>query len=118
MCSLYSSTSDRAEGGSRDTFSCAVPRFDGNFLCISAAFFQDCISEQDLDEMNIEIIRNTLYKVKHILVMIDKVNVLTKQQQEMELSKFSEVWKVVAEMIFIRTFESGLQILFCSCLTA
>lgn len=23
----------------------------------------DCISEQDLDEMNIEIIRNTLYKV-------------------------------------------------------
>lgn len=33
-------------------------------LCISAAFFQDCISEQDLDEMNIEIIRNTLYKVK------------------------------------------------------
>ena len=25
-----------------------------------AAFFQDCISEQDLDEMNIEIIRNTL----------------------------------------------------------
>ncbi|XP_073163383.1 V-type proton ATPase subunit d 1 isoform X2 [Lepidochelys kempii] len=28
-----------------------------------AAFFQDCISEQDLDEMNIEIIRNTLYKV-------------------------------------------------------
>lgn len=29
----------------------------------SAAFFQDCISEQDLDEMNIEIIRNTLYKV-------------------------------------------------------
>lgn len=25
--------------------------------------FQDCISEQDLDEMNIEIIRNTLYKV-------------------------------------------------------
>ncbi|EMP27645.1 V-type proton ATPase subunit d 1 [Chelonia mydas] len=29
---------------------------------LSAAFFQDCISEQDLDEMNIEIIRNTLYK--------------------------------------------------------
>lgn len=27
-----------------------------------AAFFTDCISEQDLDEMNIEIIRNTLYK--------------------------------------------------------
>ncbi|NP_001171740.1 V-type proton ATPase subunit d 1 [Saccoglossus kowalevskii] len=27
-----------------------------------APFFQDCISEQDLDEMNIEIIRNTLYK--------------------------------------------------------
>ncbi|MCV4633373.1 V-type ATPase subunit, partial [Escherichia coli] len=27
-----------------------------------AAFFQDCISEQDLDEMNIERIRNTLYK--------------------------------------------------------
>ncbi|XP_071505453.1 V-type proton ATPase subunit d 1-like [Diadema antillarum] len=27
-----------------------------------APFFQDCISEQDLDEMNTEIIRNTLYK--------------------------------------------------------
>jgi len=27
-----------------------------------AAYFSDCISEQDLDEMNIEIIRNTLYK--------------------------------------------------------
>lgn len=35
-----------------------------SFCCPSpAAFFQDCISEQDLDEMNIEIIRNTLYKV-------------------------------------------------------
>ena len=28
-----------------------------------APFFVECISEQDLDEMNIEIIRNTLYKV-------------------------------------------------------
>ncbi|XP_015774043.1 PREDICTED: V-type proton ATPase subunit d-like [Acropora digitifera] len=27
-----------------------------------APFFVECISEQDLDEMNIEIIRNTLYK--------------------------------------------------------
>ena len=27
-----------------------------------APFFVDCISEQDLDEMNIEIIRNTLFK--------------------------------------------------------
>ncbi|KAH3692554.1 V-type proton ATPase subunit d-like [Dreissena polymorpha] len=27
-----------------------------------APYFMDCISEQDLDEMNIEIIRNTLYK--------------------------------------------------------
>jgi len=27
-----------------------------------APFFQDCLSEQDMDEMNIEIIRNTLYK--------------------------------------------------------
>lgn len=31
-------------------------------LSLSADFFQDCISEQDLDEMNVEIIRNTLYK--------------------------------------------------------
>ena len=31
--------------------------------CIfSAPFFESCINEQDLDEMNIEIIRNTLYK--------------------------------------------------------
>lgn len=27
-----------------------------------APFFIDCISEQDLDEMNVEVIRNTLYK--------------------------------------------------------
>jgi len=27
-----------------------------------APFFQDCISEADLDEMNVEVIRNTLYK--------------------------------------------------------
>lgn len=39
----------------------SIPPFS---VCLSAAFFQDCISEQDLDEMNIEIIRNTLYKVK------------------------------------------------------
>lgn len=32
-------------------------------LFLSAPFFVECISEQDLDEMNIEIIRNTLYKV-------------------------------------------------------
>lgn len=31
-------------------------------MLFSAPFFVDCISEQDLDEMNIEIIRNTLYK--------------------------------------------------------
>ena len=27
-----------------------------------APFFEECINEQELDEMNIEIIRNTLYK--------------------------------------------------------
>ena len=31
-------------------------------MTILAPFFEDCINEQDLDEMNIEIIRNTLYK--------------------------------------------------------
>jgi vacuolar-type H+-ATPase subunit C/Vma6 len=36
--------------------------FKGLILFVSAPFFVDCISEQDLDEMNIEIIRNTLYK--------------------------------------------------------
>jgi V-type H+-transporting ATPase subunit d len=30
---------------------------------ISAAYFEKCLSAHDLDEMNIEIIRNTLYKV-------------------------------------------------------
>lgn len=29
---------------------------------LTAPFFINCISEEDLDEMNIEIIRNTLYK--------------------------------------------------------
>ena len=29
-----------------------------------APYFHECLSEEDLDEMNIEIIRNTLYKVR------------------------------------------------------
>ena len=33
-----------------------------SYLYLLAPFFSDCISEQDLDEMNIEIIRNSLYK--------------------------------------------------------
>lgn len=37
-----------------------------NFFLL-APFFSDCISEQDLDEMNIEIIRNSLYKVRRYL---------------------------------------------------
>jgi V-type H+-transporting ATPase subunit d len=32
------------------------------FIIVTAPFFVDCVSEQDIDEMNIEIIRNTLYK--------------------------------------------------------
>lgn len=49
-------------------------------LWISAAFFQDCISEQDLDEMNIEIIRNTLYKVKqqNKCKMMNQCEIMTK----------------------------------------
>lgn len=31
-------------------------------LFFSANYFVDCINEQDLDEMNVEVIRNTLYK--------------------------------------------------------
>lgn len=38
-----------------------LPELYDNYLFI-APFFVDCVSEQDLDEMNIEIIRNTLYK--------------------------------------------------------
>lgn len=48
----------------KHVFSSPVCVYVKSCLWISAAFFQDCISEQDLDEMNIEIIRNTLYKVK------------------------------------------------------
>jgi V-type H+-transporting ATPase subunit d len=32
-----------------------------SFLLL-APYFVDCINEQDLDEMNVEIIRNTLYR--------------------------------------------------------
>ena len=38
------------------------------FLLSSAPFFVECISEQDLDEMNIEIIRNTLYKANILFI--------------------------------------------------
>lgn len=33
-----------------------------DYIFLAAPFFQDCISEADLDEMNVELIRNTLYK--------------------------------------------------------
>ena len=32
-------------------------------ILILGAYFKNCISETDLNELNIEIIRNTLYKV-------------------------------------------------------
>ena len=32
----------------------------------AAAYFKSCISQTDLDELNIEIIRNALYKVHHV----------------------------------------------------
>lgn len=35
-----------------------------------APYFIDCISEQDLDELNIEIIRNTLYKVSAVYCIL------------------------------------------------
>ena len=38
-----------------------LKHFGINFY-FAAPFFESCINEQDLDEMNIEIIRNTLYK--------------------------------------------------------
>jgi V-type H+-transporting ATPase subunit d len=34
-----------------------------NAILIDTPYFIDCISEHDLDELNVEIIRNTLYKV-------------------------------------------------------
>ncbi len=40
----------------------AFCNFNLNRTLFSAPFFESCINEQDLDEMNIEIIRNTLYK--------------------------------------------------------
>lgn len=54
----------------RETFNTSVTILP----VLSAAFFQDCISEQDLDEMNIEIIRNTLYKVRLRSAVINKIN--------------------------------------------
>lgn len=31
-------------------------------FCLAAPYFVDCINEQDLDEVNVEIIRNNLFK--------------------------------------------------------
>jgi V-type H+-transporting ATPase subunit d len=36
--------------------------FKLNYFVYQAPYFMDCISEHDLDELNIEIMRNTLYK--------------------------------------------------------
>ena len=35
----------------------------GNYFFILASYFEKCLNAHDLDEMNIEIIRNTLYKM-------------------------------------------------------
>ena len=39
-------------------------------LSHSGPYFKNCISETDLDELNIEIIRNALYKVIIIIIII------------------------------------------------
>ena len=36
--------------------------WDHFILCDVAPYFKECVSEQDLDEIHIEIIRNTLFK--------------------------------------------------------
>ena len=38
---------------------------DRFYFSSSAPYFIDCISEHDLDELNVEIIRSTLYKVNN-----------------------------------------------------
>jgi hypothetical protein len=40
-----------------------------------AAYFKSCISQTDLDELNIEIIRNALYKVHHVHIVIHTLHV-------------------------------------------
>ena len=45
-------------------------------LLLTAPYFTECISEQDLNEMNIEIIRNTLYRVCFIDYVYFKLFVL------------------------------------------
>lgn len=42
-----------------------TPRY--HLISPEAPFFLSCISEADLDELNVEIIRNTLYKVCFML---------------------------------------------------
>jgi hypothetical protein len=45
-----------------------------NYFAFVAPFFVNCISEQDLDEMNVELIRNTLYKVtlsNYLLILLE-----------------------------------------------
>ena len=53
-----------------------------NYFDLVAPYFIDCISEADLDEMNIEIIRNTLYKVSppatHLSVCLQNVVCMNK----------------------------------------
>jgi V-type H+-transporting ATPase subunit d len=43
-------------------------------LLLSAPYFIDCISEHDLDELNVEIIRSTLYKVSQREEFTDRTN--------------------------------------------
>ena len=43
-------------------------------LLLSAPYFIDCISEHDLDELNVEIIRSTLYKVSKGKGFTNRIN--------------------------------------------
>lgn len=53
---IYTLSTNKWEVLENTFLKCAV-------FVLAAGYFTDCISEQDLDEMNIEIIRNMLYRV-------------------------------------------------------
>ena len=60
-------------------------------IFFSANYFMDCISEQDLDEMNIEIIRNTLYKVGLSMASISKRNLQYPYNHCMSVSSIAHI---------------------------
>lgn len=66
---------------------------------LTAPYFTECISEQDLNEMNIEIIRNTLYKVCSCL--LGQTYILNEWLFVLRIHNYYFLWAILLSTVTI-----------------